>query len=61
MSLGIDMVLMRCNLVEGLIGRLLMSSIDNWVLAALLFWMALRWALVVLRANPNVLKVVVSL
>ena len=47
--------------MDGLIGRDLMSFIDSWVLLARSFCMELRWALVVLRAKPRVLKVSQSL
>jgi hypothetical protein len=54
-SLGIVMVVRRLIFLAGVIGSILMSSMDSLVLLARLFWMALRWALVLI-ANPSVLK-----
>ena len=48
-------VLMSCIFLAGVRGRVLMSSSEILALAALVFWMELRWALVVLMANPSVL------
>ena len=61
MSLGVAMVVMRWSLFAGVMGRSLMSWIVVAVLFALQVWIALRWALVVFKANPSDLKVCVSL
>ena len=58
-SFGMVIVLMSCIFLAGVRGRVLMSSSEILALAARVFWIALRWALVVLMANPSVLKVVV--
>ena len=51
-----EIVLTRWIFFAGEIGRILMSSIESFAFAARVFWMALRCALVVLIANPRVLK-----
>jgi hypothetical protein len=60
-SLGMAMVVMRFIFLAGVTGSILMSSMVSLVFLARLFWMELRWELVVLMAKPSALKVVVSL
>jgi hypothetical protein len=56
-----EMVAMSASFLAGVMGRSFMSSIEAEAFFALVFCIALRWALVVLMAKPSVLKVVVGL
>ena len=51
---------MRWIFFAGVMGRILMSSIESLAFVARAFWIAFRCALVVLMANPSVLNVLVS-